>query len=498
MTFLNISKSEGITMNRLLASTAFALVMTMLLGTGAQAQTGGISKAIKGLKGITDDVIQGGINAGKRLDNVIDDAAQGAVKGGRQLDGAADDVIEGGVGAVGRAVPPADNFLDDVGEAAARGANPPKAPSFDGYDDIDVVAKQLGDGAGAPKAPDLDAYDDIDILSKQLGDAAGDGAPRNLDQAGQYVDYNELLRRNADNLADRGGGQYDDLSELLKRNAEIDPNAHYGGQELLDELNNEALQNAPRYVDPTPRTNYANPNDIIKPKNDIYMEQFIGIDELNDLNRKAAALGDDVGGVARAAPPKPKKPPMTKVGGVQKTVVKAVRQLPAAPALKAAVPAVSVKAAKAAKKGLSKTAKVMIGGAIGVTTVSIVAGTTFVLYETVEPVRDGIDTAVTETGEGFNTFKTKVDEGLGKVGEFLHPGDPASLTFYNNAGMLVELYKVDAAGNETALAILSIEGERETVDVRIGDRISVHKGGIPANEFYDVTSELNGGEIYVQ
>ena len=492
-----ITNSEGPKMNRLLASTAFALVMALMLPAAAQAQTGGISKAIKGLKGITDDVIEGGVKAGKRLDNVIDDAVQGGVKGGRQLDGVADDVIDGGVGAVGRAVPPADNLLDDVGEAAARGANPPKAPSFDGYDDIDVVAKQLGDGAGAPKAPDLDAYDDIDILSKQLGDAAGDGAPRNLDQAGQYVDYNELLRRNADNFADRGGGQYDDVSELLKRNAEIDPNAHYGDADLLRQLNDEALQNAPRYVDPTPRTNYANPNDIVKPDNDIYLEQFIGIDELNDMNRKAAALGDDLGGVARAAPPKPKKPPMTKVG-VTKTTVKAVRQLPAAPVLKAAVPAVSVKAAKAAKKGLSKTAKVMIGGAIGVTTVSIVAGTTFVLYETVEPVRDGIDTAVTETGEGLNTFKTKVDDGFGKVGEVLHPGDPASITFYNNAGTLVELYKIDRTGNETALAILSIEGERETVDVRIGDRISVHKGGVPANEFYDVTSELNGGEIYVQ
>ena len=493
-----ISNREGSKMNRLLASTAFALVLAFVPATGALAQTGGISKVVKGLKGITDDVVEGGVKAGKRLDNVIDDAVQGAVKGGRQLDGAADDVIEGGVGAVGRAVPPPPPHQDDVGEAAARRPNPPKAPSFSGYDDIDVVAKQLGDGAGAPKAPNLDAYDDIDILGKQLGDAAADGAPRNLDQAGQYVDYNELLRRNADNLADRGGGQYDDVSELLKRNAEIDPNAHYGGQELLEQLNREALDNAPRYVDPTPRTNYANPNDIIKPKNDIYMEQFIGIDELEALNREAASLGDDLGGVARAAPPKPKKPPMTKVGGVQKTAVKAVRQLPAAPVLKVAVPAVSVKAAKAARKGLSKTAKVMIGGAIGVTTVSIVAGTTFVLYETVEPVRDGIDTAVTETEQGLNTFKEKADQGFGTVGEFLHPGDPASVTFYNNAGMLVELYKVDAAGNETALAILSIEGERETVDVRIGDRISVHKGGIPANEFYDVTSELNGGEIYVQ
>lgn len=487
-----ISNREGPKMNRLLASTAFAIVMAFVLPTAAQS--GGISKTVKGLKGIADDVIEGGVKAGKRLDNVIDDAVQGAVKGGRQLDGVADDVIEGGVGAAGRAVPPVDDLFDDVGEAAARGANPPKAPSFDGYDDIDVVAKQLGDGAGAPKAPKLDAYDDIDILGKQLGDAAGDGAPRNLDQAGQYVDYNELLRRNADNLADRGGGQYDDVSELLKRNAEIDPNAHYGDADLLKQLNDEALENAPRYVDPTPRSNYANPNDIIAPKNDIYVEQFIGLD---DLNRQAASLGDDLGGVARAAPPKPKKPPMTKVG-VPKTAVKAVRQLPAAPVLKAAVPAVSVKAAKAAKKGFSKTAKVMIGGAIGVTTVSIVAGTTFVLYETVEPVRDGIDTAVTETGEGLSTLKTKVDEGFGKVGEFLHPGEPASVTFYNNAGTLVELYKVDSAGNETALAILSIEGERETVDVRIGDRISVHKGGVPANEFYDVTSELNGGEIYVQ
>lgn len=495
MTFLHNSKSEGIKMNRLLASTAFALVMTMLVGTGAQAQTGGISKAIRG---ITDDVIEGGIKAGKRLDNVIDDAVQGAVKGGRQLDGVADDIVQGGVGAAGRAVPPVDNLFDDIGEAAVRGANPPKAPSFSGYDDIDVLAKQLGDGAGAPKAPAFNGYDDIDAVAKQFGDAAGDGAPRNLDQAGQYVDYNELLRRNADNLADRGGGQYDDVSELLKRNAEIDPNAHYGGQELLDQLNREALDNVPRYVDPTPRTNYANPNDIIKPKNDIYMEQFIGIDELNDFNRKAASLGDDLGGVARAAPPKPKKPPMTKVGGVQKTAVKAIRQLPAAPALKAAVPAVSVPVAKAAKKGLSKTAKVMIGGAIGVTTTGILAGTTFVLYETVEPIQDGIDTAVTETGEGLNTFKEEVDGGFGKVGQFLNPGDPASVTFYNNAGMLVELYKVDGGGNETSLAVLSIEGERETVSVRIGDRISVHKGGMPANEFYDVTSELNGGEIYVQ
>ena len=232
MTFLHNSKSEGIKMNRLLASTAFALVMTMLVGTGAQAQTGGISKAIRG---ITDDVIEGGIKAGKRLDNVIDDAVQGAVKGGRQLDGVADDIVQGGVGAAGRAVPPVDNLFDDIGEAAVRGANPPKAPSFSGYDDIDVLAKQLGDKAGAPKAPAFSGYDDIDAVAKQFG-AAGDGAPRNLDQAGQYVDYNELLRRNADNLADRGGGQYDDVSELLKRNAEIDPNAHYGGQELLEQL----------------------------------------------------------------------------------------------------------------------------------------------------------------------------------------------------------------------------------------------------------------------
>jgi len=470
--------------------------MATVLSTlsGAPVLAGKTTAITNALKGVADDVVQGGVNAGKRLDNVIDDAIQGGAKGGRQLDGAVDDVIDGGAD-VGRAAPPPDGY-DDIDVIGKQLDGAPKAPGLDAYDDIDVIGRQLD---GAPKAPGLDGYDDIDVIGKQL-----DGAPKapgldgydDIDVIGKQLDGADGAPRQLDPAAT---GHYADPNDADRLNAGRDI---YQEQFIgIDDLNRELGDNAPRYVDPGGPGHYSSvaEADRLNAGRNIYQEQFIGLDELTDLNRQATTIGGNVGDVARVAPVKPKKPPLPKVGkGIGKTAVKAVRQLPAAPVLRAAAPAVSAKAAKAATRGLSRTTKVVVGGTVGVAAAGIIAGTTYVLYETVEPVREGIDTAVSETGKGLNTVHDVVDDGIAKVGEFLHPGDPASVTFYNHAGMLVEIYKVERDGSETALAVLSIEGERETVDVRIGDRLTVYKGGALSDLVYDVTTELNGSEIYVQ
>jgi hypothetical protein len=360
-----------------------------------------------------------------------------------------------------------DNLIRSL-DNVARGADGAVDDVIDGATDAARAGKRVGEGAGdvARQATDV-------VNPPPLRSVLGEGVPgaiKNAPGAGGNVPAGLL------GAADSAPMLTDDIFEGFLRNAgegaDSAPRLATGGADAAG-----AADAVPGYTKPGAPAQFVDDASAVPG----YTRPGAPPRFVDDV-QAAAPLYDDFSKIGKI---KPAKPPIKKLA----IVVTGVDEFIIAP--RAAVKTV---------KRASKVKKVLIGGAVAITTTAILGGTGYVLYETVGPVREGIDTAVARTGEGFDTAYDATNQGLAVAGEKLkaviEPGAPATFVVQNNAGALVEVYKTTASGEEL-LYSLSQDQEKVVLSVAIGDKLSIFKGG-QMWAAYDMTSDTNGIEVVVE
>jgi hypothetical protein len=360
-------------------------------------------------------------NTVKKGVNAIEDIGQGVAKGTR---GALDDIGQGVARGADDLGEGAARGLDDAVEGAARGADDLLEGAAQGADDAAGAGRAFppgaDDAAGAPKYADAPSLDDADqVLKYDVVPEDTVGLANDLPDVPQNVP-GYVVAPDAPNVVDDLAAAGDDLGaagdDLAAPGNYIQPNEPFG-------------------IDPGAPPKPSKVTKKALPKLD-----NTKVAKVTPLGKAGAAADDGFGGLQRAA---------VKVLNMPVTDV----------------------AAEAAKKAAKLKAKKIRNIKIGVTTavvgtVAVAAGTTAVLYYTVEPVKEGIDGIIGKT-------KDAVGDGLQQAADGLN-GKTYTLTVTNVADGPVEIFTLDANGSQTSIGGIYQTPGSTTVSVKENDVVVVN------------------------